>query len=321
MSDESKRAHFLDGIKAEPQSEMPQCYIIGEIEEATFKIARGLGISEEILRNPEAMCHILMLLNVIITEIDSAILYNDSVTPQQIENVVNIIKGRVILSKEQIDSLCGDGRPFYYRGIAIDPNSGEVELQIVNTDPQHIEWHPGMMRTTTYTSKGNGYFTREHTWFKLNTAESKFNLASVLRETINPDGIVMDGESRGYDGRGELAFHEIRQRDQQYPFVERREVKIDTTEKRRPIGTTLRTIEKEPYSLGYVTNKTVYFETLEQVEQYCRENKGRVRAFFDQNPDIFLYSSEAREKMRAGLRKLGREAGILPEEAEAGMEK
>ena len=301
MSDESKRAQFLDGIKAEPQEAKPKFHDIAEIEEVTFVIARALGVSEEILRNPEAMTDILISLKALIAEIDINILVSDSVTSQQIENIVNIIKAHVILSKEQIEGLCSAGIPFHYQGITIDPNSGKVELQTVSTDPKYIVCYPNMMHTTTYTPKGNGYFTREHTWSQFNTAERKLNLASTHRETINPDGIVMDGVSKSYDGSGVLVYHSIRQRDEQYPFVERMEVKKNDTAERDPIGTTLRTIEKGPYRLGYETKETVCFETLEQVEQYYRENKGRVRAFFDQIPDIFLYSSE--EEADAGMEK------------------
>lgn len=291
-----------------------------------------LGVNKKIVENPAFMFSFRSVLDDILEQKGTGITWLNfkTITKEQIGQIVEAIKSSEILTEE-------DRKKYYssvgskYHGIKIDPHTGFITIQrILCTEYELIV---GEIKYSTANLQDTEIgLIADDTEYRAIRTKSVCNerLSSINSFVFNPDGIEMKYEMRIYDDEtGSIHTHTTMERNPEYPFYARKTFMDDDTifnfpdfrESELPhfydidlTGGRRNSIDLMRDSL-YENDKMlkrlrdVTFSDEEYRVMLEEKKKEVIENFL--NPEVVRGRGIDREKIVAGIRKLGIKAGII----------
>lgn len=330
------RNDFLGELKFDPNDLLDPRVCKGN--DLVPNILRTLGANEDVVKNPLLISEIGVQIHGIASQSGISI-PNNYVQPtrETINAIVEAIKANGILTIQEIENKyarLGSKEHKRYCGISIDEETGAVTLQTFAMHGREVDTLDiNYIRGKTFTPDGKGNAIDNGTSYIIGKDTYKARLEGASERVYNPDGITMRSESRDYEvkeGKNTLVYHVIYERDGQYPFVTKQQTIVNDFGHGTPVGEKYRAIDRKDLSqLGFpeyetengIATKPVEFANREAISEYYEANKEAIARALMEEPYHGLFPTKTlRKALKAGMGKLAKKAGILPDEHEHGPE-
>ncbi len=299
----------------------------------TRNILRYLGVNETIINNPVAIEKLDSQIFMIASQNGIERTNYHVVPPQeQVYAIVSAVESSHLLSSEERimahSSLSIKSREQSYSGISVDKNTGAVTIDYLHIIGSERAFSPfdNRFSTTTFSAEKEGGIKQEFIQGELNSNHQEV-LTDENTAHFNKDGITMETENKSYhreQGEDKLTYHCITKRDEEYPFIAKRDTLLYTYPTYSAPDTKYMLIKLEDLSqidspeyekdeqgvsIGEIT-----FNDREEVSEYYEANKEVITEAIMQQPNPAFVSDELRREIQVGMQALAKEVGLLPAE-------